>query len=240
MGVEAHKAASLTLLHPDSTQAKEKVLHTLISKASFFRVAEAECLSCTYFTPATRKGAMLGMVPESEKDTMVGVVQTFPSAQAASEADHFFKLSDVAVSKGDHTTWYPSAGFMARKSQRETPRAKIVMLAKFICKDGQGMREKLVDVLGKFCDWVEENEQGTLTYCVMTRPDAPQEVLMVERYKDLPAIGVHGKTKEFKTMFKATGPFVQGKKTILSEWEEQEGSFVSNSPGGAGVPKAKL
>lgn len=88
------------------------------------------------------------MVPESEKDTMVGVVQTFPSAQAASEADHFFKLSDVAVSKGDHTTWYPSAGFMARKSQRETPRAKIVMLAKFICKDGQGMREKLVDVLG--------------------------------------------------------------------------------------------
>lgn len=39
---------------------------------------------------------------------------------------------------------------------------------------------------------------------------------------------------------KATGPFIQGKKTVLSEWEEQEGSFVSNTPGGAGVQKAKL
>ncbi|KIW19742.1 hypothetical protein PV08_00316 [Exophiala spinifera] len=240
MGVEAHKAASLTLLHPNSKQAREKVLHTLVSKASFFRVAEAECLSFTYFTPATRKGAMLGMVPASEKDTIVGVVQTFPSLPAASEADHFFKLSDVAATEIDHATWFPTAGFVARTGQRETPKAKIVMLAKFVCKDGEGMREKLVDVLGNFCNWVEANEPTTLTYCVMTRPDAPQEVLMVERYKDLPALGVHGKTKEFKAMFKATGPYVQGKKTILSEWEEQEGSFVSNSPGGAGVPKAKL
>lgn len=38
---------------------------------------------------------------------------------------------------------------------------------------------------------------------------------------------------------KATGPFVQGRKTVLSEWEELDGSFVSNHPGGAGA-QAKL
>jgi hypothetical protein len=51
-----------------------------------------------------------------------------------------------------------------------------------------------------FCNWVEDNEPGTLTYCVMTRPDVPNEVLLFERYKDLGAIGVHGKSKEFKAM----------------------------------------
>ncbi len=63
--------------------------------------------------------------------------------------------------------------------------------------------KKLILVLipvSKFCDWVEENEPTTLTYCVMTRPEAPNEVLMFERYKDLPALGVHGKSKQFKDM----------------------------------------
>ncbi|KIW56289.1 hypothetical protein PV05_04959 [Exophiala xenobiotica] len=240
MGSGDQKAACLTLLHPNSAQAKDKVLHTLVSKASFFRLAEAECLTYTYFTPATRKGANLGMVPSSEKDTMIGVMQIFTSPKAVAEAEQYFKLSEVAANAEDRTKWYPSAGFVARKGEEEAPKAKIVMLAKFICKEGQGMREKLVDVLGKFCDWVEENEPTTLTYCVMTRPEAPNEVLMFERYKDLPALGVHGKSKQFKDMFKATGPFVQGRKTILSEWEELDGSFVSNRPGGAGVPKAKL
>lgn len=52
----------------------------------------------------------------------------------------------------------------------------------------------------KFCDWVEENEPTTLTYCVLTRPEAPNEVLLFERYKDLAALEVHGKTQEFKAM----------------------------------------
>ena len=64
---------------------------------------------------------------------------------------------------------------------------------------------------------------------------------MFERYKDLSALGVHGKTDAFKNMFKATGRFIQGRKTVLSEWEEQEGSFVSTTPGGASASgQAKL
>ena len=93
----------------------------------------------------------------------------------------------------------------------------------------------------KFCDWVETNEPTTYTYCVMTRPKAPNEVLLFERYADLQALGVHGTTKEFKAMFRATGPFIRVKETVLSEWEELDGSFVSNQPGGAGVTgQAKL
>jgi hypothetical protein len=34
---------------------------------------------------------------------------------------------------------------------------------------------------------------------------------------------------------KNTGPFVQGRKTVLSEWEELDDSFVSNDAGGAGL-----
>lgn len=58
----------------------------------------------------------------------------------------------------------------------------------------------LTHVNSKFCDWVEANEPTTFTYCVMIRPNVPNEVLMFERYKDLPGLGVHGKSQAFKDM----------------------------------------
>ncbi|KAK4937959.1 hypothetical protein LTR10_021524 [Elasticomyces elasticus] len=235
MGVENHKAASVTLLHPKSVEAKKEAIHALVSQASFFRLPEMDCLAYTYFQPATRPKANLGMVPSDEKDTLVGVVQTFSSPKAVEQAGQYFKLKSPLTEKEDRTVWYPAAGFVARKGAKETPKAKIVMLAKFVTKETEGARDKLVQVLGSFCNWVEDNEPTTLTYCVMTRPDSPNEVLLFERYKDLGALGVHGKTKEFKAMFKGTGPFVQGRKTVLSEWEELDDSFVSNDAGGAGL-----
>jgi len=51
-----------------------------------------------------------------------------------------------------------------------------------------------------YCTWVRDNEPTTLTYGVFTRPKSPNEVLLFERYKDLPALGVHGTAKEFKAM----------------------------------------
>lgn len=51
-----------------------------------------------------------------------------------------------------------------------------------------------------YCAWVRDNEPTTLTYGLFTRPKSPNEVLLFERYKDLPALGAHGKTKEFKGM----------------------------------------
>ena len=51
---------------------------------------------------------------------------------------------------------------------------------------------------------------------------------MFERYRDLPALAAHGRTNEFRTMFKGTGRFIQGKKTVLSEWVERDGSYVTD------------
>jgi len=39
-----------------------------------------------------------------------------------------------------------------------------------------------------------------LTYCFMTRPKAPNEILVFERYKDTKALAAHGSAKEFKAM----------------------------------------
>jgi len=203
------------------------------------------------FTPATRPKASLGMVPASEKETLLGLIEIFSSADAFAavqktaeyKAWHETVEKENLVTGFDVSEWTPAAGFVARTGEKETAKAGIVMLAKFVVKenDVQGNREGLVGVLGKFCDWVNENEAGTLTYCVMTSPSSPTEVLMFERYKDLAALGVHGKSAEFKAMFKGTGRFIQGKKTVLSEWEEVEGSFVSNTPGGAAMGgQAKL
>ncbi|EXJ79760.1 hypothetical protein A1O3_08043 [Capronia epimyces CBS 606.96] len=217
-----------------------QVIESLSSLAPLFRRPTSQCTTRSFFTPATRKGALLGMVAPAEQDRLIAGVEIFtrPSALAAVQASPEYRdaaSSLATAAPAPHlTTWYPTAGFVARRNQIETGPAQIVMLAKFVVRDGDGLREKLVDVLGKYCSWVESNELTTLTYSVLTRPDAPNEVLMFERYKDLQALGEHSKTAQFRAMFKATGPFIQAKKTLLSEWNELDGSFVSNFPGGGG------
>ncbi|EXJ80426.1 hypothetical protein A1O1_08571 [Capronia coronata CBS 617.96] len=168
-----------------------------------------------FFTPATRKGAPLGKVPpgEAEQTSLIAGIEIFtrPSALTAIQASPEYKEYFSPVGQGealftrDVTAWYPTAGFVARKDkdQPETGPAKVVMLARFVCKDGEGMREKLVAVLGTFCDWVESHEPTTLTYSVMIQPtknNAPNEVLLFERYKDLAALSTHSKTAEFRAM----------------------------------------
>lgn len=51
-----------------------------------------------------------------------------------------------------------------------------------------------------YTQYVLEKESNVLTYCTMTRPKAPNQVLLFERYKDAKALGAHGSTKEFKAM----------------------------------------
>lgn len=51
-----------------------------------------------------------------------------------------------------------------------------------------------------FAEWVKVNEPGVLTYSIMTRPKAPEEILFFERYDSLEALGRHGSTGQFKAM----------------------------------------
>ncbi|KIW96919.1 uncharacterized protein Z519_02310 [Cladophialophora bantiana CBS 173.52] len=254
MATEDKPLALVALVHPKTAENRDKALQLNASVTPFFRRPSTQCTTRSIFTPATRPKANLGMVPAAEKDSMFGVVEIWSSPAAlatlkTTAPPEYKQYHSTVAREGlysverdmDISEWTPCAGFVARKGEKETPKAGIVMLAKFVCKDGEGMKDGLVSVIGKFCDWVEANEFGTLTYSVMASTTSPNEVLLFERYKDLAALGVHGKTAEFRAMFKGTGRFIQVKKTVLSEWEELEGSFVSNQPGGAGVGgQAKL
>lgn len=51
-----------------------------------------------------------------------------------------------------------------------------------------------------YTKYVHDKETGVLTYCTMTRPKAPNEILLFERYKDVKALAAHGSTNEFKAM----------------------------------------
>ena len=59
---------------------------------------------------------------------------------------------------------------------------------------------ELTNVSEYISSWVASNEPDVLTYCVLTRPKAPNEIVMFERYKDHKALGSHGSTKQFKGM----------------------------------------
>ncbi|KAJ9612113.1 hypothetical protein H2200_003710 [Cladophialophora chaetospira] len=246
MASDSKPLALLVLIHTKSKEKREKLVALNASSQAFLRDPSTQHPTRTVFAPTTRPKAQLGMVPAGENETLLGFMEiwTSPAAFAAVQKKPEFKaFHSTVVKEGlfDHakdmqiTEWTPAAGFVARKGEKESPKAEIVMLAKFVLKEENldADRDGLVGVLGKFCDWVEQNESGTLTYHVLTSQKSPTEVLMFERYKDLPALGVHGKTAEFK----GTGRFIQGRKTVLSEWTELDGSFVSNTPGGAGQSK---
>ncbi|KAL2432525.1 hypothetical protein ABEF95_012265 [Exophiala dermatitidis] len=253
MTSEDKSIAVLVTIRPKKPEDRQKILDSLSSLTSFFRRPSTQCTTRTLITPATRKGAIVrGVDSPANYSGQIGLIEIFthPSAlttiQSSPEYTEFFgQVEREGLFTRELTAWYPTAGFVARAREAqhpdrpgsETGPAGVVMLAKFICKDGEGVRDKLVNVLGTYCSWVEQNEPTTLTYSVMTRPKtAPNEVLLFERYKDLAALGAHGKTAQFRAMSKATGPLMQVKKTVLTEWEEVEGgSFVSNIPGGAGA-----
>lgn len=51
-----------------------------------------------------------------------------------------------------------------------------------------------------FIDWLKDNEPDTLSYTIFTRPKAPNEVLVFERYNSVSAFEGHRRSKVFRTM----------------------------------------
>lgn len=135
---------------------------------------------------------MLGMVPADEKATMLGRVEILSSAaavqalEAASEIktwDSTMAREELLAQADEVTMWYPTAGFVARKGEKETGKASIGMLAKFICKDGEGMRDKLVDVLG----YVEISSFACHTHCLHLSISGLCPVIDVNQNRTLPS-----------------------------------------------------
>lgn len=57
------------------------------------------------------------------------------------------KAEDLFEKDEGLEAWYPAGGFVARPNEKETGKAGIVVLAEFVAKDGEGNKEKLVQVL---------------------------------------------------------------------------------------------
>ncbi|KAK5944714.1 hypothetical protein PMZ80_001914 [Knufia obscura] len=238
--------ALLCTLHPSSTDARSKTLSLLNAGAPYYRSPRSQCTTWTYFTPSTRPKAPSQLVPKDKRELTIGGMEIYTdkSALTTQQSEDWFrefrervKAEGLYEREEELVVWYPSAGFVARGETTSAGKGSIVMLAIFTCKEGQ--REKVVDVVGKYTsDWVLPNEPDVLTYCTMTRPKAPNQVLLFERYKDAKALGAHGSTKAFKAMFKGIAPHIEVKQTKLQEWTELDNAFVGNVLGQS--EKAKL
>lgn len=51
-----------------------------------------------------------------------------------------------------------------------------------------------------FIEWLKDNELDTLSYAIFTRPKAPEEVLVFERYNSVSAFEAHRRSKVFRAM----------------------------------------
>lgn len=62
---------------------------------------------------------------------------------------YFGQVKEQDLYEKDETlaVWYPAGGFVARPNETESAKAKIVILATFVAKDGQENKDKLIEVL---------------------------------------------------------------------------------------------
>ncbi|KAF1811525.1 antibiotic biosynthesis monooxygenase-like protein [Eremomyces bilateralis CBS 781.70] len=72
-----------------------------------------------------------------------------------------------------------------------------------ILKPKPGKADRVIELLAGVTEYVEANESGTLRYHLQreTKGDAPQLILL-ERYKNKAALGIHGGSPQFKAFSK--------------------------------------
>ncbi|KAL7911439.1 hypothetical protein GGI35DRAFT_442803 [Trichoderma velutinum] len=143
----------------------------------------------------------------------------------------------LCESKENITSWQVAGGFITRRDEVISTKAGVLILAKFTSVKNSEGRKNLLQHLDKFCNWVQTNEPSTYTYCVLTSQTVAEEVLLVERYKDLSALKEHSRTKEMQSMLEQISPLIIKNNTEMSEWNEVDGFRFVN----LGVtPKVRL
>ncbi|KAK4060776.1 uncharacterized protein Triagg1_10619 [Trichoderma aggressivum f. europaeum] len=177
-----------------------QVVNGLQQLSAHLQLPNTPCIAGACFWSAAKKetGAKL-----------IGRMEIFPSANefaTVQNSPEYKRFNDSVTGQKFHegketaNLWQPTGGFLTRKNQASTTNAGVLVLAKFTCNDNEKAVQNLVKELQTYCEWIEGNEFTTYTYCVMTSQTANNEVLLFERYKDLPSVKAHGQTNEFKSM----------------------------------------
>jgi len=106
-------------------------------------------------------------------------------------------------------------------------RGVLVSASHLACKD----RDKVLEHLVAFEGWVHGSEPGVLTYAIMTRPKAPNEILIVVRYNGGKAMNSHDQAPEHLAVGAKVGPLLDAKNCSTTLWREVDDSFVTNAVG---------
>ncbi|KAH6951220.1 hypothetical protein BKA56DRAFT_625888 [Ilyonectria sp. MPI-CAGE-AT-0026] len=220
--------ARKVILRPQSTEKRDKILKLLQALPDNQR--SADCTAWCYLTPATREGAILAPFQDVRTPLIAGVeIYASPSALSNSRASSFstdynsrIKKDDLYAEDEEESFWYPVGGFVARPSEQNPGKAGLILLASFVAQEGDGKRDQFIEVLNKYAAWLFENDPTTLSYSAMTSPEVPNEIFLLERYKDSDALKSHVETEQFKTMYadiwssQETRSLIDPKQTVLS------------------------
>lgn len=94
----------------------------------------------------------------------------------------------------------------------------VVVIARMEVAEGQA--EAFKQVMGELAREVLENEAGCKMYQLCVGQD-PNVFTMVERYVDMDALGVHGKTEHFKAAMPKLGELLAGRPDVQVMTEVQ-------------------
>ena len=260
---QGSEIALLCFIHPTSEEARSKVCRApqlrctfnhseqvlkLLPQAYPYHSPSAKTTTWTYFRPSSRKGAPSQLIKAKgvDRSTFLAGFEVYTDKSALSaqlEHPEFKKFHELTKKENLYSkdeelvAWYRRGGFYSRGETSKAGSGVSVVTAIFELKE-ENQLDKALEILVEFTKWVKENEPGVLTYAVLARPKAPKEILMFERYASLEAFKQHGSSKEFKEMGKKIFPL--SAKVTLNEWEEVDGSFVGNVPGGKASGQAKI
>ncbi|KAL6805054.1 hypothetical protein GGI42DRAFT_323452 [Trichoderma sp. SZMC 28013] len=191
--------AFLTTARVKDNEAKQ-VVNGLQQLSAHLQEPNTPCIAGACFLSAAKKETGIKLIGRMEIFPSAGELATVQNSPEYKRFSGSVTGQKLHEGKETATLWQPTGGFLTRKNQASTTNAGVLVLAKFTCNDKEKAVQNLVKELQTYCEWIEGNEFTTYTYCVMTSQTANKEVLLFERYKDLPSVKTHGQTNEFKSM----------------------------------------
>ncbi|KAF2158380.1 hypothetical protein M409DRAFT_31105 [Zasmidium cellare ATCC 36951] len=234
-------------LYPGSPEKQKRIIH-LLETCYDYRDPASETKTWCYFTRATRPGARNQIVDALECAHPEHVIAGFevyackPALSRQLNHPEFKRYHRTATDEGlyaqpeDMHAWYPTVGFLARGAVAGP--GAVVITGLITVKEDDAAKDSALVILRSFSEWVEREEPGCLTYCVFTRPKAPGEILLFERYADVASVEAHMRSSKFAIVMKTLRPLT--KSMAMNEWAELPTSFTGNVVGGGETGSPRL
>lgn len=152
--------ALLSFIHPWSPSKSDRIQTLLHASLPYYTSPASLCTTFVHATPSTRPkapGHQLSQHTPASKSLLLAGIEIYADPKALDQQLGTSWMKDYEKAVVDESlyslpeemqVWRPVGGFVSREGREvDAEGGRTVMLARFECKDAEGARERVVEVL---------------------------------------------------------------------------------------------